>query len=57
MKTEKLYTDLYTVTEFIEYYNGAGKRELNQALRSNLKRSVRDSGRKNEELAIRTLLN
>lgn len=34
MKSQKLYTDRQTIEEFIEYYNGASKRELKAALKN-----------------------
>ena len=34
MKTEKLYTELFTTDEFIEYYNNASRRELKSKLKS-----------------------
>ena len=34
MKTTKLKSELYTVDDFIEYYNGAGRRELKAALKA-----------------------
>jgi len=34
MTSKKLYTELSTIDEFIEYYNGASKRELKAALKN-----------------------
>jgi hypothetical protein len=54
MKKIKLYTDLRTTEEFIEYYKGAGRRELKSALKGI--RNTQDQRRKNEREAIIALL-
>ncbi len=50
MKRQKLYTELETVQEFINFYNGASRRELNARLKSIGQK------KKNERKAIQTLL-
>ena len=54
MKEPKLKSELYTVDEFMHYYNGAGRNELKQCLK-NIGNS-RDISKKNEKQAIQALL-
>jgi hypothetical protein len=54
MKTAKLKSEMKTVQEFINYYNGAGRQELKAALK-NIGNS-RDISKKNEKQAIEALL-
>jgi hypothetical protein len=50
---KKLRSELYSKDEFIKYYNGAGKRELKQALK-NAKGNTKIQ--RNEQDAIKALL-
>ena len=54
MKAAKLKSELYTVDDFIEYYNGAGRRELKAALKAI--GNSRDISKRNERFAIEALL-
>ena len=49
----KKYSELYTVDEFIEYYRGASKRELRDAMKS-IKRVFQSE--KNRKKTIESLL-
>lgn len=54
MKTQKPYSELYTVDEWIEYYKGASRKELKSALKD-LKNRL-DIRKKNQKEAIIALL-
>lgn len=54
-KQKKLFSDLYTVEEFLDYYNGATKAELRATLKS-LGKNHLDKRKKNQKLAIVTWL-
>jgi hypothetical protein len=51
---KKLKSELYSVEDFIQYYKGAGLRELKAALKSI--GNTRDIVKKNEKQAIEALL-
>lgn len=52
--SQKLKSELKTVEEFIEYYKGAGRRELKAALKNTS--NSRDISKQNEKAAIIALL-
>ena len=54
MKTQKLKSEMYEIEEFINYWKGAGRIELKQALK--LIGNTRDISKKNEKKAIKALL-
>jgi len=54
MKTQKLYSKLYLVEDWIEYYKGASKRELKATLKD-LKNHL-DTRKRNQKDAIIALL-
>ena len=54
MKTQKLYSKLHSTDEFINYYKGASRMELNATLKSI--GNSRDITKKHEKDAVRALL-
>ena len=54
MKTQKSYSELYTVEDWLKYYKGAGRMELKSALKE-LKNHL-DTRKRNQKDAIIALL-
>lgn len=54
MKTEKSYSELYTMEDFINYYTGACRGELKAVLKTI--GNSRDITKKNERRAVTALL-
>lgn len=52
----KLFSELYTIDEFVSYYNGASRKELRDRLKTLGKNKKLSGSRANERDAITALL-